>query len=98
MAPALRDGDRLRVVPGGGAIGEIVVARRGGVLVAHRLVRVERALAITRGDGCRTDDPPVPVSALVGRVVEVERGGRRFGPRRPGALERAARWLRGRLA
>src|SRR5688572_12431280 len=41
MAPALRDGDRLRVVPLAGAApapGEIVVARRGARLVTHRLV------------------------------------------------------------
>ena len=97
MAPTLRDGDRLRVVAIGGVparAGEIVLARRGGALVAHRLMALASERAITRGDGQSSDDPPLPASALCGRVVEVERLGRRFLPSTPGAIERGATWLR----
>src|SRR5579883_2651631 len=71
MVPALRDGDRLRVAPldREAAPGEIVLARRGPRLVAHRLVAREAGRAITRGDACAADDPPLAESLLVGRVV-----------------------------
>jgi hypothetical protein len=98
MAPALRDGDRLRVEPLAAepTPGEIVLVRRGAVLVAHRLIALADGRAITRGDACPDDDPPVPAAMLCGRVVEVVRGERRLRPARPGLLRRGARWL-GRL-
>jgi RimJ/RimL family protein N-acetyltransferase len=79
MAPLLRDGDRLRVEPLSGrtpAPGEVVVARRGERLVAHRLVEVIGGEVVTRGDACRESDPPLPAGELLGRVVAVERRGR----------------------
>lgn len=98
MAPALHPGDRLRVMPLDGnervSPGEIVLARRGALLVAHRLVACDGKTAITRGDGNDADDPELPSSALCGRVVEVERGGRRFVPAKASAWRRGARWLR----
>jgi hypothetical protein len=84
MAPSLRDGDRLQVQPFGErerpSPGQIVVARRGARLVTHRLVTLRDGLAVTRGDGCQRDDPPLAEGALLGRVVEVRRGARRFPP------------------
>jgi hypothetical protein len=83
MAPALRDGDRLRVASLLGvtpAPGEIVVARRGERLVTHRLVSLAGGLAVTRGDGCHADDPALDAALLLGRVVEVRRGRRRLAP------------------
>ena len=100
MAPSLWPGDRLRITPLGGAapaVGEIVVARRGAVLVAHRVVARRGPLAVTRGDGSPTTDPPILVDQLLGRVVEVERAGRRSAPPRgAGLLARTVRWLSAR--
>lgn len=98
MAPSLRDGDRLRVTPlaTDAVPGEIVLVRRGTVLVAHRLVARSSGRAVTRGDACRDDDPAVPEAMLCGRVMEVERGAWRFAPARSGLLRRGASWL-GRL-
>jgi hypothetical protein len=77
MAPALGDHDRLRVAPLDGVRpGDLVVARRAGVLVAHRLVRLDGpdgSMAVTQGDACAAPDPPVPTEALLGRVVAVRR-------------------------
>jgi hypothetical protein len=74
MAPTLRDQDRLQVAPLDGARpGDLVVARRAGILVAHRLVRLDGAMALTKGDACAAPDPPLPAEALLGRVVAVRR-------------------------
>jgi GNAT superfamily N-acetyltransferase len=75
MAPSLAPGDRLLVVPLDGAprVGEIVVAERGGRLVAHRLLALDGAQAVTRGDGCADEDPPIAAAELLGRAVRVER-------------------------
>jgi hypothetical protein len=86
MAPALLDGDRLHVapLPAGSvpAIGELAVVRRGARLVVHRVVGHCDGCTITRGDACRSDDPPVDSSAILGRVVRVKRARlRRLGRR-----------------
>jgi signal peptidase I len=79
MSPALRPGDRILVAPFAGeappGTGEIVVALRSDRLVSHRLVGHQGTLAITRGDACRSDDPPLPMDHLLGRVVRVRRAG-----------------------
>ena len=76
LAPALRDGDQLRVMPlGAPRPGDLVVAQRHGFLVTHRLVGVDGALAITQGDACAAPDPPLATEALLGRVVAVRRRG-----------------------
>jgi hypothetical protein len=74
MSPALGDGDEVHVAPFGDAPprpGEVVVARLGPRLVTHRLRRLDGGRAILRGDACRHDDPPLPLDALLGRVVAV---------------------------
>jgi hypothetical protein len=82
MEPAYADGDWLLVRPLAGASplspGEVVVARRGDRLVTHRLVELREGMAITKGDACSSVDPPVPIGALLGRVVAARRGASRF--------------------
>jgi signal peptidase I len=77
MGPTLREGDWLRVEPlGAGRAprpGEVVVTRLGSRLVTHRLLEIRGELAVTRGDACRANDPPVPIESLLGRVAEVRR-------------------------
>ena len=79
MSPALRPGDEVLVSPVAGASspipGEIVVALRGERLVTHRLVGHQGDRVITRGDACRSDDAPIDVDRLLGRVVLVRRAG-----------------------
>jgi hypothetical protein len=73
MAPLVRDGDVVCVEPGAARPGELVLAERDGRLVTHRLVSLAAGVAVTRGDACRGDDPPVPATALLGRVVRIKR-------------------------
>jgi phage repressor protein C with HTH and peptisase S24 domain len=97
MAPTLRPGDRLCIEAVSGEearSGDVVIARRGGRLTAHRLTARRGGSVITRGDGNSFEDPPLPASQVVGRVVEVVRDGRRSRPApRPGLVARAVRWL-----
>jgi phage repressor protein C with HTH and peptisase S24 domain len=75
MAPSLRHGDWLKVAPLSDVpeTGELVTFQRGERLVVHRLVRVEGSQVITRGDAVATDDAPIALEDLLGRVVEVRR-------------------------
>src|SRR5215469_9655505 len=56
--------------------GQVVLYRREGMLVPHRIIRIRAAVLTTRGDSVRHDDPPVRESNLVGQVVSVEHNGR----------------------
>jgi signal peptidase I len=77
MAPAYRDGDWLLLEPvsAGATVrpGEVVVARRGPLLVTHRVVSLQNGLLVTKGDSCTRPDPPIAADALLGRVVGVRR-------------------------
>src|SRR5271157_314954 len=57
--------------------GQIVLYRREGVLVAHRIRCVRGDLLTTRGDSLECDDPPITESDIVGQVVYLVRNGRR---------------------
>ena len=82
MAPTLAPGDLVRVEPTRApARGEVVTFSFGGDVVTHRIVKVTRDAIVCRRDNRRAADPPVPLAALNGRVVEVAgkgplRGGR----------------------
>jgi hypothetical protein len=110
MAPTLVDGDRLLVQPFSEMRrprrGDVVVLRCSMGLVTHRVATVAGGFVVTRGDGCPCDDSPRLERAVLGRVVEVARGARRFAPPRRslarhlvGGLRALARpalgWLRG---
>jgi signal peptidase I len=57
-------------------VGQVILYRREGRLVAHRITRVHGDLLITRGDTLQYEDPPVRVSDIVGPVVSLIRNGR----------------------
>lgn len=81
MAPFLRPGDAVwaePAVPASLRRGDVVVVRREGDLVTHRLVAVGDGQWYTKGDNVRYLDPPVTVDAILGRVVAIERGGDRI--------------------
>jgi hypothetical protein len=85
MLPALRDGEYLIVAPARAAeidIGDVVLCdtRRGPV--AHRVLSVERSARgekqfTLRGDASLECDGPVTAPQVRGRIVSVERDGRR---------------------
>lgn len=51
------------------AAGDVVVYQSGGSLVIHRIVRVEDEYVVTRGDANNTEDDPVSLSAVKGRMA-----------------------------
>jgi phage repressor protein C with HTH and peptisase S24 domain len=77
MEPTYSDGDWLLLEPivAGTPVrpGEVVVARRGPLLVTHRVVRLADGLLVTQGDSCTHPDPPIAAATLLGRVVGVRR-------------------------
>jgi len=80
MAPIILPGDRLEVEPLARAPepGVVVVYEAGGKLLAHRVIRVEGERFWARGDASGVTDGPCALSVIRGRVVAVERGGRRL--------------------
>jgi hypothetical protein len=106
MAPTITDGDTITVEPVAPARlrrGDVVLVRRRGAVVAHRLVARRRKPdgeldLLLRGDAADGDDAPVLAADVLGRVVEVERAGGRSRPSSWNArLAARARWLAGRL-
>jgi hypothetical protein len=101
MGPTISDGDVVEVVPLGDApprTGDIVLLEgRAGPLI-HRVVRSPRNRSgsySTQGDASFWPDDPVPPTAIVGRVVAIERCGRRVRPVRMATwLALGRSWLR----
>ena len=74
MAPTLQDGDKVRIVPADldkPRPGEIVSYVDGGTrITTSRVMRVEGAMMITKGDNEDHDDPPVPFGRVLGKVED----------------------------
>ena len=83
MAPLLWPGDRVLLGEGPVRVGDVVVIRAPERLVVHRVVALVGGdgdaanWIVTRGDRVRRCDAPVPPSAILGRVIDVERAGTR---------------------
>jgi signal peptidase I len=78
MWPTLHAGDELVFVQTNDVrVGDIVVARQSNSLVAHRVVRAEGKVILTRGDAMRRADRPTAIELVLGRVTEVFRDGSR---------------------
>lgn len=81
MMGAIHSGDVVEVEPvrvGQLWRGDVVVYERFGRVLAHRLIgildsRLDDVRLIVRGDNQSVSDPPVPSSAVLGRVTRVER-------------------------
>lgn len=101
MYPTIREGEAMTVAPVEPAAirrGDVILYRSGQGVIAHRVAGVERGadgalVFVPRGDASTSLDEPVEKSALLGRVVAVERDGRALNP----ALRRARAlaWTRG---
>lgn len=85
MHPTIRDGQVIEVdpiPPEALKPGDIGLFLEGGRVLAHRLVRKLRdsegeSVYIFQGDGLEVPDAPVSRSSVLGRVVSVERDGRK---------------------
>ncbi len=75
MEPTLQPGDLIvivkRISPKDIAVGDVVVYRRGGTLIIHRVIRIEGDALITKGDNNWLPDPPVKFQAVLGKVLEL---------------------------
>jgi signal peptidase I len=93
MVPAIHPGDLLliqRVSLKEISQGDIIVYAQRGVLMVHRVVRVDRPYLITRGDRALRNDPKVRPRELIGRVTLIQRGHRSLNlPALPSAAEQA---------
>jgi signal peptidase I len=97
MMPAVWPGDVIQVRRSESAslrAGQIVLARCQGRLVAHRIVRVDGDLLITRGDTLAEEDPPVREADVLGRIVCLLRNGRVIYPEPSFALGMCSAILR----
>ncbi len=99
MYPTIRDGDTVTVAAVSArdiVRGDILLCRHDARVLAHRVVGVttcDGALFFElRGDAKGSSDAPVGASAVVGRVINVERNGRLIELYGPAArLRHAAR-------
>ena len=83
MYPTIRDGDAITVAPvsaGDVILGDILLCRHETRVLAHRVVGMTRRdggiFFELRGDAKGSSDAPVGTSAVVGRVIHVQRDGR----------------------
>ncbi len=97
MEPGLRKGDRVlaqAVLAERLQIGDIVIVRRDGEWLAHRLIAKERRekgiWVYTKGDNCAYADEPRELSGLVGQIVAIRRAAREMSLVSPPA--RALAW------
>jgi signal peptidase I len=98
MLPAIWPGDVLRVrslSPDQIQQGQIVLYRRNGELVAHRVIGSPQSadsFVITRGDSVPSLDPLLQPNEIIGQVVAICRNGRAVSVHNSPA-QRAAAWL-----
>ena len=84
MYPAIKEDETITVQPvepSGIKTGDIILYRLEDVVIAHRVVRIERgedggSRFILRGDASGALNEAVEPAQVLGRVVSVERGGR----------------------
>ncbi len=92
MAPLIRSNDTLivrPVEPSAVSPGDIILYRSGAGLTAHRVLESPRSTGkiaggcfLLKGDAGACPDAPVAAAAVLGRVIAVERDGRRIDPYR----------------
>jgi signal peptidase len=79
MLPVVWPGDEITVSHSEYAelrTGHVILYRRNGRLIAHRIECVAQDQLIARGDSLLYLDPPVQPNEIVGRVVSILRRGR----------------------
>lgn len=108
MYPTIKDGEEIVVKPvalSAVRVGDVVLYGSQRRVIAHRVVRIARTeqrtltpVLILRGDASDFPDAPIEVSRVLGKVVAVERDGRRVQlDARPAILVRGVRLCTARL-
>lgn len=70
MEPELSVGDLLIVIRDSGyEVGDVIIFQQGSGLVVHRIVEINGNEMITRGDANNTEDPPILLEDIKGRVL-----------------------------
>lgn len=100
MLPTIFPGDILfirREIMANVRCGDVVLFRQGRYLCTHRVVRNrdngEGPVLITRGDASARDDAPISERQMLGRVMRVLRGRKRFElTGRPTSWNRIVGW------
>ena len=91
MAPFIKDGDIVTVSPLGGVlprIGDVVIFVHpiNQNVVVHRVVAKKGTAYRVKGDNSRGIDIPLPLDNILGRLIKLERNGKRVlfgqGPER----------------
>jgi signal peptidase I len=83
MHPTIRDGEIITVGPLGRSpvrVGDVVLYRRGRAAIAHRVIRLPAGGSsgfVLRGDAAHSCDRPIKLAQVLGRVLSIERDGRR---------------------
>ena len=77
MFPLIRTGDRITISPEPHPkIGDVVVVRRNGAILCHRLVKMFEKDGVThyqtRGDSVRSPDDPILSNELLGKVIRID--------------------------
>jgi hypothetical protein len=76
MIPFVRAGDLVTIVPGKPCrVGDVILCRRDGNLVLHRVVGKKDGKIITKGDALGYADGPVAPQDILGQAVFAERSG-----------------------
>ena len=94
MYPTICDGDLITVGPIKPAdicVGDIILYHHENGVVAHRVINIHapqssvpstQHLFLLRGDSAIKYDDPIRADQILGKVVSIERNGRRFDPYR----------------
>ena len=92
MYPTIYDGDLITVEqkkPSDVCVGDIILYHHENGVVAHRVINIQAPQSsvhstqhffLLRGDAAIKDDAPVSSEQILGKVVAIERNGRRFDP------------------
>jgi signal peptidase I len=81
MFPTILKGDRLVMAPPDQVQpGDIVVFPFMDTLVCHRVIGIENGIVHTQGDSVDTQDRPVRMQEILGKVATILRGPNRFTP------------------
>jgi signal peptidase I len=92
MYPTICDGDLIIVEPQNPSdvcVGDIILYYHENGVVAHRVINIQvpqssvlstQHLFYLRGDAAIKDDAPVSSEQILGKVVSIERNGRRIDP------------------
>ncbi len=90
MRPLISSGDHVlveRADQRGPRIGDIVLHQRNGELCVHRLLCKKsignEITMITKGDACISQDHPLPIDSLLGKVVFIKKPSRKIDLRSP---------------